>query len=103
MTLTLSLCSRVIDSAYYLTKRNIWVKFNDNNIKGSGDMERTRNSRVNPLTLTFDLNLESRWLNIALRSCDTKESTCLLRHITTEKSDLCQYAVCITRNTTLEK
>ena len=28
---------------------------------------------------------------------DTKESTCLLRHITTEKSGLCQYAVCITR------
>ena len=30
---------------------------------------------------------------------DTKESTCLLRHITTEKSDLCEYTVCITRNT----
>ena len=29
---------------------------------------------------------------IVLRRCDTKESTCLLRHIATEKSDLCQYA-----------
>ena len=32
-----------------------------------------------------------------------KKSTCLLRHITTEKSDLCQYAVNITQNTTLKK
>ena len=32
-----------------------------------------------------------------------KESTCLLRHITTEKSGLCQYAVCITQNTTLTR
>ena len=40
---------------------------------------------------------------IVLRRRDTKESTCLLRHIMTEKSDLCQYAVCITCNTTLEK
>ena len=40
---------------------------------------------------------------IVLRRRDTKELTCPLRHITTEKSDLCQYAVCITGNTTLEK
>ena len=40
---------------------------------------------------------------IVLRRRDTKESTCLLRYITTEKSVLCQYAVCITRNTTLKK
>ena len=32
-----------------------------------------------------------------------KGSTCLLGHITTEKTDLCQYAVCITRNTMLKK
>ena len=38
-----------------------------------------------------------------LRMRDNKESTCLLRHITTEKWDLCQYAVCITENTTLKK
>ena len=37
-----------------------------------------------------------------LRRRDTKESTCLLRHITTEKSGLCQYAVCITQNATLK-
>ena len=34
--------------------------FHENRSKGSGDMERTRNSRVNPLTLTCDL--ESRQL-----------------------------------------
>ena len=60
MTLTFSLCSRVIGSAHRLTERNILVKFNENRPKGSGDMERTRNSRVNPLTLTCDLYLESR-------------------------------------------
>ena len=32
-----------------------------------------------------------------------KESTCLIKHITTEKSGLCQYAECITQNTTLKK
>ena len=33
------------------------MKFNENHKKGSGDMERTRNSRVNPLTLTCELEL----------------------------------------------
>ena len=42
MTLTLSMCSRVIGSTHYLTKRNIWMKFNANRLKGSGDMERTQ-------------------------------------------------------------
>ena len=62
MTLTLhvSLCSRVIWSAHYHIKRKIWVKLNENRLKGSGDMEWTRNSRVNPFTLTCDLDLESR-------------------------------------------
>ena len=40
---------------------------------------------------------------IVLRKRDTKESTFLLRHITTEKSGLCQYAVRITQNTTFKK
>ena len=31
------------------------MKFNENRLKSSGDMERTRNSRVNPLTLTLSL------------------------------------------------
>ena len=53
--MTLSLCSGVIGSAHYLTQRNIRVKFNENCLKGSGDKERTQNSRVNPLTLTCDL------------------------------------------------
>ena len=60
MTLTLSLCSRVIRSAHYLTKRNSLVKLNENHLKGSEDMERTRNSMVNLLTLTFDLDCKSR-------------------------------------------
>ena len=55
MTLTLSLHSRVIGSAHRLTERNIWAKFIENRLKGSGEMTRTRNSRVNPLTLTCDL------------------------------------------------
>ena len=42
-------------SAHHLTKRNIRVKCHENRSKGSGDMERTRNSRVNLLTLTFIL------------------------------------------------
>ena len=54
MNLTLCLCNPVIGSAHYLTKRNIWVKFNENRLKGSGDMEGTRNSMVNPLLLTCD-------------------------------------------------
>ena len=60
MTLTLSMCSRVIGSAHNLTQRNIWVKFDENRLDGSGDMERTPNSRGNPLTLTCDLEFESR-------------------------------------------
>ena len=50
--------SRAIGSAHHLTERKIWVKFDDNHPKGSGDMKQTRNSRVN--TLTCDLELESR-------------------------------------------
>ena len=30
-------------SAHCLTKKYIWVKFNENRLKGSGDMEQTRN------------------------------------------------------------
>ena len=48
------------------------------------------------------LDLSSGFPNCQ-RMRDTKESTCLLRHITTEKSGLCQYAVCITRNTRLKQ
>ena len=39
------------------------MKFNDNRLKGSGDKPRTRNLRVNPLTLSCDLDIESRKLN----------------------------------------
>ena len=43
MTLTLSLGSLVMFcSAHRLIERNIWVKFNENCPKGSGDMERTQ-------------------------------------------------------------
>ena len=53
ITVTLSLGSCVIRSAHRRIERNIWVKFNKNCPKGLGDMERTRNSRVNPLTLSL--------------------------------------------------
>ena len=54
MTLTLSLCSQVIDSAHHITESNIWVKFNENPPKGSGDMEQTQNSRLNHLTCDLE-------------------------------------------------
>ena len=41
MTLALSLCSRVINSVHCVTKRNISLKFNENLLKGSGEMEWT--------------------------------------------------------------
>ena len=44
------------------SKRNICVKFHENQSKGSGAMERTGNSRVNPLTC----DLESRLLGHVL-------------------------------------
>ena len=56
--MTLSLRRRVMGSAHRLTERNIWMKFNENRCKGSGDTEGTRNLRVNLMTLTCDL--ESR-------------------------------------------
>ena len=56
--LNLESASRVIGFAHRLNVKNIWVKFNENHLKGSVDMEQTQNSRVNPLTLTCDL--ESR-------------------------------------------
>ena len=40
---------------------------------------------------------------IVLRRRDTKESTCLLWDITTEKSSLCCYAVRIPKNTYVKK
>ena len=49
-----------MSSADRLTQKTIWVKFYENRPKGSGDIERTQNSRVNHLTLTCDLDLESR-------------------------------------------
>ena len=55
MTLTLSLGSWVMYSTHRLTKSNIWIEFNENRQKGSGDMEQTLNSRVNPLTCDIDL------------------------------------------------
>ena len=54
--MTLGLGSWIMCSAHRLTERSIWVKFNENRPEGSGDMERTRNARVNPLTC----DLESR-------------------------------------------
>ena len=55
------------------------------------------------IIVTCPLSVKDRFLGTMSVQCDTKESTCLLRHITNEKSDLCQYTVCIIRNTTLQK
>ena len=38
------------------------MKFHENRSKSSGDMERTPNSRENPMTLTCDFNIESKKL-----------------------------------------
>ena len=56
--MTLNLRSRIMGSAQRLTERSIYVKFNENRSKGSGDIEQTRNSRVNPMTLNCDHDLE---------------------------------------------
>ena len=39
------------------------MKFNENCSKGSGDMEQTQNSRVNPMTLICDLDMKSAKLS----------------------------------------
>ena len=62
----MSLCSQVISPAHCLTERNIWVRLSENRSKGSEDMEWTRNSRVNHMTLTCDLDIESSQLGYVL-------------------------------------
>ena len=42
------------------------MKLNENRSQDSGDMDQTRNSRVNPLTLTLTLNLGSWALHTIL-------------------------------------
>ena len=54
-----SLHSQVIGFVYFLTEIIIWVMFNENCLKGSRDLEQTRNTRVNSMTLNCDLDLES--------------------------------------------
>ena len=63
-TVTLTLCRHgwVTSSAHHLTEANIWPKFKENPSRGIGNMERTRNSRLKPMTLTCDLHLELTWL-----------------------------------------
>ena len=62
VTLTLSRHGWVLDSAHHLTKVNIWPKFKENPSTGIKDTERTQNSRLKPMTLTCDLDLELAWL-----------------------------------------
>ena len=59
-TLNLRLCNQVIRSAHHPTNRNILVKFYVNLLNGFADIERTQNSRVNPMTLNCDLDLGPR-------------------------------------------
>ena len=56
--------------------------------------------------MKFVLLINVKKANISAIVCAgaiLRESTCLLRHITTEKSGVCQYAVCIAQNTLLKK
>ena len=46
----------------YFTEANIWPKFKENPSRGIWYMERTRNSKLKPMTLTCDLDLELAWL-----------------------------------------
>ena len=46
------------ESAHHRTESDIWVKLTINRSKGSEDIERTQNWRVNPTTLKCDLDLE---------------------------------------------
>ena len=50
-----------MSSAHHLTEANIWPKFKENPSRGIGDMERTQNSRLKPMTLTCDLDFELAW------------------------------------------
>ena len=54
--MTLSLSSWVLGSAHRLTERNIWVKFNENSSKSSGDMEQTWNGTINLMTMKCDID-----------------------------------------------
>ena len=50
-------------SAHHLTEVNIQPKLNENPSRDKGDMEGTQNSRLNPMTINCDLDLESAWLD----------------------------------------
>ena len=52
------------------------MKFNENRLKGSGDIEQTRNSRINPLTLTLSLN---SWVMFCAHRL-TKRNICVKFH-----------------------
>ena len=96
MTLTFNWHGWRILFAYSLTEGTILLKFGENLSTLKGYMEQTGNQ-------TFKLFWPRPWAwychGHCLRRRDTKESTYLLRHITTEKSGLCQYAVCIIQHT----
>ena len=52
--------------AFYVV--NILPKFNKNLMKGSEDMEQTRNARLKLVTLNCDLDLGSAWLSYKFRT-----------------------------------
>ena len=58
VTLTLSLQTRFMNSSHRLSERNIWMNFIVNHSKGSGDIERTQNCWVDPMTLKCGLDIE---------------------------------------------
>ena len=52
-----------MSSAHHFTEANIWPKLKENPSRGKGATERTRNSRLKPMTLNYDHDLNSAWLS----------------------------------------
>ena len=51
-----------MSSAYHLTEMSLRPQFIENTSRSKGDMERTGTSRVNPMALNCDLDIESAYL-----------------------------------------
>ena len=58
---------------------------------------------LGPIKKIKPRNFATSFFTLSWAGAILKESTCLLRHISTEKSGLCQYAVCIIQNTKLKE
>ena len=63
VTLTLNRHGCVMGSAHRLTKVNIGPSFNENPLKGLGDIKHARKGYQKLVTSDCDLDLEPTWLN----------------------------------------